>query len=412
MKAAGDSLRAGTDWPPVVVASVYQTGLNLMRDLHRRGVRVIGVDFDAEHPGFASAYGKSFLCPDPDAYPEEWVRFMQDLSKQFDSPAVLIPAADIFVSAIARYVDVLEKYYLFSRDTVAVQGALATKEQQYELAARQGLPCPRSVYVTTAEHLRAFAAEATFPCLLKPRHQREWDSLPEGHPLRGKKVIVAEKEQELREYYGLIETLRPEVVAQEVIVGPDNAKYCYLSVYGRDSKRLGHCVVREFYAHPLYFGSASMVQPVVDDDIANSCDAFLRAVRYVGICEIEVKRDTRDGKVRLIEVNPRFSVTADCAIYAGVDIAWLHYLDVAGKSVSPAVPARFDFRHIVLRRHVPVLSRLLEEGLIGWREALRSFRPPVAYFDFDPSDRRVTGRTLRYCATVIWIWARRRLRGR
>ena len=45
-------------------------------------------------------------------------------------------------------------------------------------------------------------------------------------------------------------------------------------------------------------------------------------MNYVGICEIEVKRDTRDGVVRLIEANPRFSVTADAAVYAGVDIGW------------------------------------------------------------------------------------------
>jgi predicted ATP-grasp superfamily ATP-dependent carboligase len=39
------------------------------------------------------------------------------------------------------------------------------------------------------------------------------------------------------------------------------------------------------------------------------------AIGCVGICAIEVKRDSRDGIVRLIEANPRFSGTGDVARY-------------------------------------------------------------------------------------------------
>jgi D-aspartate ligase len=96
---------------------------------------------------------------------------------------------------------------------------------------------------------------------------------------------------------------------------------------------LGYCVVRELRTHPLGFGSASTLQPVVDEEIAAMCDRFLRSIGYVGICEIELKRDSRDGKLRLIEVNPRCSVTTDCATYAGVHLGWLHYLDLIGERV-------------------------------------------------------------------------------
>jgi D-aspartate ligase len=116
----------------------------------------------------------------------------------------------------------------------------------------------------------------------------------------------------------------------------------------------------------------------------------------------------RDGIVRLIEVNPRFSVTADAAIYAGVPIGWLYYESVIGKSVAPVAATRFDFRHIVLRRHVPVVFKLHEEGLIGWGDALRSFRSPVVYWDFDLHDWRVTAETLTACAKTAVRWALRR----
>ena len=383
-------VRAHIDWPPVVVASVYQTGLNLMRDLLRRGVPTIGIDCDIEHEGFRSNYGKSYLCPNPDTDPEGWVAFMIDLAQRLGSKPVIIPAADIFVSALGKHVDSLKDHFTFSLEATAVQAALATKEQQYALAMRFGLPIPRTDYIQSHTDLETFVASARFPCLLKPRHEREWQALPAGNELRGLKVITADTASELLSRYALTEPYRPEVVAQEIIAGGDDAKYCYLSVYGRGSRRLGHCVVHELRAYPVSFGSGSIVEPVTDHEIASLCDTFLRGIGYVGICEIEVKRDTRDNIVRMIEANPRFSVTADAAVYAGVDIGWLHYLDLIGQAVDPVEATRLGFRHVVLWRDLPVLSRYVKRGILTWWDIWNSYRGPLHFFDFDLHDLRPT----------------------
>jgi predicted ATP-grasp superfamily ATP-dependent carboligase len=391
---------AQSGWPPVVVASVFQTGLNLMRDLLRHGIRTVGIDCDASHEGFHSTYGESHLCPNPDTHPEEWVAFMIGLAESLGGNAVIIPAADIFVSALGRHADRLQSHYIFSRDSIATQAQLATKEQQYALAAQYGLPIPRTAYIQSSADLAAFCAEARFPCLIKPRHQREWDALPEGHKLRGLKLFTADTAEALLADYALAEPLRPEAVVQEIIAGGDDAKYCYLSVYGAGSRRIGHCVVHELRAHPVLFGSGSMVEPVADDEIAELCDRFLRGVSYVGICEIEVKRDTRDGVVRLIEANPRYSVTADAAPYAGVEIGWLHYLDLIGQPVEPVQATRFDFRHVVLRRDIPAIPRYVERGILTWRQIRQTYRGRLAYFDFDLHDIRPTAQTLKGCGRV------------
>jgi D-aspartate ligase len=371
-----------------------------MRDLLRRGVRTVGIDCDGGNVGFRSSYGRSYLCPNPDSDPEGWVAFMVGLAKELGAKPVIVPAADIFVSALGKHVEALRDHYIFSLDSIAVQAKLATKEQQYELAAQYGLPIPRSVYVQSRAELERFVADARFPCLLKPRHQREWDVLPEGNKLRGRKLITAKTADELMEEYGSTEPYRPEVMAQEIVAGGDDAKYCYLSVYGRGSKRLGYCVVHEMRAYPVLFGSGSMVEPVVDAEVSAVCDRFLRGIGYVGICEIEVKRDTRDGVVRLIEANPRFSVTADAAIYAGVDIGWLHYLDLIGQAVEPVEASRFDFRHVVLRRDVPALPLYVDRGILTWGEISRSYRGRLQFFDWDVRDVRPTLLTLKDCARV------------
>lgn len=385
----------------MVVASVFQTGLNLIRDLSRRGVRAFGVDCIAAHAGFRSRYGKSFLCPDPDRQPAEWVAFMKQLARQIGGKPVIIPAADIFVTALARHAAELASDFCFSGEAVMLQAAFAVKEQQYALAAKAGFPCPRTEYIRSRADLEAFARDARFPCLIKPRSQREWESLPQGNPLRGKKIAAADTAIQLLERYRHAETYQPHAVAQEIVIGPDDAKYCYLSTYGKDGERLGYLVVRQFRTHPLGFGSASMVQPVVDEEIAAMCDRFLGSIGYVGICEIELKRDARDGQVRLIEINPRWSGTADCATYAGVHLGWLHYLDLIGERVPASTATRFDFRHLVLSREAPGFGQYLDAGLTTWRKWWSAYLPPVELFDFDWRDWKVTSRTLYHAARAL-----------
>ena len=372
-----------------------------MRDLLGRGVRTVGIDCFPEHEGFRSKYGKSYLCPNPDTNPAAWVRFMVDLARTLGSKPVIIPAADLFVSALGRHAAALSDHYIFSVDSVAVQATLATKEQQYALAAEHGFPIPRTVYVKCRADIEQFIQDARFPCLIKPRHQREWEVLPEGNPLRGLKIVTASDAQELLARYALTENYRPEVIAQEIIAGGDDAKYCYLSVYGAMSRRLAYCVVRELRAYPILFGSASLVEPVIDEEIACLCDSFLSRIGYVGICEIEVKRDTTDNVVRLIEANPRFSVTADAAIYAGVEMGWLHYLDLIGRDPKSVEPSRFGFRHVTLRRDIASLPRYIEQGILSWQDIRSSYQGPLEFYDFDAHDPRPTAATLQGCIRVV-----------
>lgn len=387
--------RAESGWPAVVVAGAYQTGVGLMRNLQRRGVRAYAFDCAPEQTGFLSGYGKTFLCPNPDFAPDEWVQFMQQLSRDIGGRPVLIPSADQFVTAISKHANALEEHFRFLPAAAATQALLATKERQYAVAAEHGLPTAATAYITTAEELRAFGMSARFPCLIKPDHCREWEVLPSRHPLRGQKLALAQTLTQLLEQYASVSAVTPKLVVQEVIEGPDSAKLCYLSVYSRSGVRLGSCVVRQLRTDPIYFGSASVVEPVDDPEADLLSDHFLRSLGYSGICELELKRDTRDGQVKLIEANPRYSVTSDAAPYTGVDIGWLHYLDLIEQPVQPVRPTNLNFRHIALRRDMSTFRSYLKAGLLTWGDFLRTYRGNVHFFDFDLRDRRVTFATLK-----------------
>ena len=396
----------------MVVAGAYLTGIRLMRSLARRGVKTCCIDCLRHQPGFLTVYGRAYECPNPDTEPSLWLDFMRDLSRKLGAKPVLIPSADQFVTAIAAHARDLQDHFTFCHSAMAVQALLATKKKQYDIAGQHGLPVPRTQFVKSLAEVKAFAATARFPCLLKPIHGREWENLPESHPLWFQKLVIVRSPTELETQYRVASAVNPELIIQEIIEGPDTAKFVYMSCYGLDGRRLGSCMVRELRTTPIDFGSASVVEPATEPEIDALCDGFLRTCGYAGLCEIELKRDTRDGQVKMIEANPRYSVTADAAPYAGVDLGWLHYLDLIGQPVVEMRPDGRDFRHIVLERDFNTLASYRRAGLLPWKSLFRSYRPPVAFFDFDLRDWRVTARTLKTLAHIVVRGAYRKLFGK
>lgn len=408
MGVAVNPSKALPDWPPTVVAGGYQTGIVLMRNLARRGVRVSCIENDRRMPVFKTVYGQAYHCPNPDEDPTAWVHFMRELGKKLGSRPALIPSSDRFITVLADHAEDLERYFTFPKTSVAVQSLLATKRRQYDIAGDNGLPVPRTQFVVSLDQVGTFATTARFPCLMKPVHFREWQHFPKGHRLFYQKVIVAYSVDELLAAYRLAASVTPEVVVQEIIQGPDTAKLVYLSCYAHTGNRLGTCMLRQVRTDPIDFGSASVVEPVVDPEADQVCDRFLRAIGYVGLCEIELKRDSRDGKLMMIEANPRYSVTADAAPYLNVDLGWLHYLDLIGETVVPVQPELRDFRHIVLRRDAATFPSYMRRGLLTWKHLARSYRSPKAFFDFDPHDWRVTAATVVDLAKIlVKSWLRR-----
>ena len=375
--------------PIAVIAGAFQTGVLSVRNLKRRGVKALCFDSNSGLQGFRSVYGPARLCPDSDEDPDGWIEFMIELGTELDKNAVLIPSSDKYVSAIARYRDVLGQYFAVSPG-IEVQGLLAEKQTQYQMAIDNGMPMPKTAMIDGLVQLEAFCDEATYPCLLKPWHFRQWERLPEGNPLRNQKVAIGSCKDELASYYMHVQDVSPNLIGQEIIEGPDTSKRVYLSCYDKDGKRIANAMFRELRCAPFGFGPASVSEPVVDDEADEICNDFLKRIGYRGICEIEVKRDSRDGKVKLIEANPRLSGGGDAAPYAGVDLVWIHYQDMIGLHVDAVRPNNRMFKHVVLRAEGKAIPEYMRAGLLSWRGLVRCYMSRLAFFDLDWRDWRIS----------------------
>lgn len=390
----------GTELPPAVITGAYQTGILGVRTLTRHGVRAVCVDCDSTMPGFRSRYGPARLCPDPDREPDQWVAYMCALAEEMGQRPALIHSADRFVSAAGKHERALREHY-FMPEAMEIQRLLADKPTQYGLADKHGLRLPRSIAATSIEEVQQFSSESSFPCLLKPVHFREWQRFPTSHPLCHRKILIANTPADLVHGWRLAAQINSTVILQEIIRGSDDAKRVYLAVYDHNCQKLGGLVLKELRCEPVGFGPASVTTPIKDDEVENICDRFLRDIGYVGICEIELKRDARDGLVKLIEANPRLSGSGDAANYAGVELCWLHYQDLIGRIVAPVGPSSEHFCHIVLRADASAAVEYWRRGLVTAIEATQPYFGRCYFFDLDWGDWRYSLETLVVAAKTI-----------
>jgi predicted ATP-grasp superfamily ATP-dependent carboligase len=100
---------------------------------------------------------------------------------------------------------------------------------------------------------------------------------------------------------------------------------------------------------------------------------FLKGVKYTGIGELEFKRDERDGEFKLIELNARSWLQNSLAARAGIDTAYLQYLDLTGRKLPELKPCLEGIRWVDLLSDIPTFWVMRERGEISISEWIRSW---------------------------------------
>ena len=124
-----------------------------------------------------------------------------------------------------------------------------------------------------------------------------------------------------------------ETILQDYVPGPPTNHWFvdgYRDRHGRIRARFARQRIRMY---PVDFGSSSSLISRSLTDAAEPVavvDRLVEAVDYRGIYSAELKRDERDGRFRLLEVNARPWWYVEYAARCGVDVCELAYRDALG----------------------------------------------------------------------------------
>jgi predicted ATP-grasp superfamily ATP-dependent carboligase len=301
----------------LVVDVGWVNGLAAIRSLGRAGIEVLALDHRVSPLGFRSRYARPVRVPDPADDEDGFIAAVAEAG-----PGVVFPTHDPPLNALARHRDRLDGF-LFPFPAWSALEAIQDKRHQLEAAIATDVDVPETLYPSTAGE----AAGLSFPVLLKPRH-------PDGFKRRfGKQAFRCENRAELERAYADAEPFGPMV--QELVPGGDDELYTLGSYLREDGEPLGLFSGRKLKQVPPGIGTCRVGEAVWVQEVVDAGLRLLRELGFTGISQVEFKRDLRDGRFKLMEINPRLFQWHGLAASCGVDLPLIAYRDLTGEKVEP-----------------------------------------------------------------------------
>ena len=298
--------------PPRVLVTDAGRGsaLAIIRSLGRRGWHVVAADADPGSPGFHSRYASGqvrYPSPAKDAAATVDRLHAAAVAHRID---LIIPVTDEVLLPLSAARDRFAGVSALAIPSAAALAVVGDKAATLELAARLGVPVPRSCLVTTAAEAIERAADFRPPIVVKPVTSRV---RTDAGAMAAFSVSYADGPTSVGETMAGLEG-RTAALLQE---------YCPGEGYGVELLLLDGRLVQAFQHHRLrevpFTGGASAYRESVplDPVLLDHSIRLLAELRWSGLAMVEFKVGP-DGP-RLMEINGRIWGSLPLAVRCGVD---------------------------------------------------------------------------------------------
>ena len=274
--------------------------------------------------------------------PEAAVTAIIEWARQQASLPVLFYQGDHDLVAISRARDRLVPYFRFVLPSAELVEDLTDKVRFFALARRHDLLVPDTLAVLPGGASKALQQWDRFPCVCKPTMRGEdwYESIG-----RYQKALHITSRGELESLLPKIETSTERFLIQAPVEGGEENILSY-HAYVRPSGE----IVAEFTGHkirtaPKLYGRSTYVEITDDREVRDLGRAAVAKLGFSGVLKIDFKRDSRDNRLYMLEINPRFNLWHHPATVAGVGIPEAVFWDcVEPGTVEPMKSAKKGVR--------------------------------------------------------------------
>jgi predicted ATP-grasp superfamily ATP-dependent carboligase len=316
--------------PPVILLGGEANALSVARSLGRLGVVVHALNAPNACVRF-SRHCRWVAVPPADGgdVEESWARFLLGPGSDHLVGAVLLTCSDAGIRVLARHHEALSARFRLDECAPEAQLCMLDKLSTYRAARAAGVDTPRFWVAESCADLEALRDELVFPLLVKPRLSHVFEEQ------FGRKYLRVDHLDALREAFRSTSEAGVEVMLVEWIPGPDDrlcSYYTYLDAAGEHLFRFTKRIIRRYP-----FGMGSGCYHITDRNpaLVAPARALFEQVGLRGLANVEFKHDERDGRLKLIECNARFTA-ANCLVAAsGFDLAALVYNRIVGRPQPP-----------------------------------------------------------------------------
>jgi len=380
----------------VVLQASGPNSLGIIRGLAAAGIPAIATDSDPRALGMLSRFARAHVVRDPVSEPGGFLDDLEALGRTLSAPGVLFPTHDEAIEVLGPAEARLAPWFRMPWSPWAHLEPYVDKAGQHAAARRIGFPVPATAEPRDESDVRAIAGDLRFPVVLKPRVD------PAGFKREfGRQVLLAGDRDDLLRQWERCARHVPQV--SEVIPGGDDRLWTLGSYRDANGRPLASFTGRKLRQSPPDFGTARAAEARWDPSLSARCHALLDEMGFHGISQVEVKRDVRDGRDFLIEVNPRSWLWISLATACGVNLPEAAFLDAVGNPRTWPEGHRSDVRWTLAAKHIVASAKEIRSRRWGWRQATASLTPPVVDGVFSLSDpapgidqmRRLVRRRLR-----------------
>jgi D-aspartate ligase len=215
---------------------------------------------------------------------------------------------------------------------------LIDKRRFQRLAERCKLPVPRAQVVSRGET----ELGVRFPVVLKPvpRRSPRWTAIAGAE-----KVLRVETPSELRARLRPLTTAGIDLVAQELVAGPEDRLVSYHVYVDADGAVAGEFTGRKIRTFPLERGMSTALTTTDDPEVAELGREVVGRLGLTGVAKLDFKR-AHDGTLHLLEINPRFTLWVHAGAVAGVNLPALVHADLTGRPRPASRRARAGVRWV------------------------------------------------------------------
>jgi predicted ATP-grasp superfamily ATP-dependent carboligase len=374
---------------PVVIlkmtTNLVQHGvLGILRSAGRWGIPMHWVHNEGAAPAARSRYLTAAhpLPPGP-ATAERWADHQTRVGRGLGGRPVLVATDDPSSALLAGHRDRLEPLYRFPMPPEGLVDALVDKRRLHELCLETGVPTPDVRFPQRSADLEEYAATGEFPVVVK----RIGEPDAAGDEILPS-VTVVRTPAELRALARrLPEAAVPGAMLQEYIPGGARSVWMLDGYFGADSACLAAYTGRKLRQHPTHTGMTSLGVCEHNQAVVETTERFMRRIGYRGIVDMGYRHDARDGRYKLLDVNPRIGATFRLFVdAAGSDVLRALYLDMTGQPPPPRAPVREGRRWLVEHHDLAEAAAAVRRRDMTVGAWLRSLLPVREGAWFSPSD--------------------------
>lgn len=291
------------------------------RSLGEKGIKVIsGEETRFNITGFSKYCSKSLVYPNIKGNPEKFYQWLVDTIKKYKCD-VLFPMDDDSMDVVMKNYEEISSLCNVFLPPIESYKILEDKSGQADIVKEAGVDLPKTYKLKEVSECEILADDLTYPVVIKPR---------KSSGSRGIRII--DNKEEFVTTYKAIHKQYPLPIVQEYIGYGERYDVCLL--FDEDGENAAAFVQKEIRHFPVDIGPSTVQKSVDFPELIEKSLEIMKRVKWRGIVELEYMVDERDGKLKFMEINPRFWASLYTAIISGVDFPYLLYKLSLGEKID------------------------------------------------------------------------------